>query len=100
MIKCKRCNVSDCYTTDKQYFTVNGEWRHHIRAHCSLCGKFIQYIKKSNPRTFIPIGKYKGLHTYQVDDVEYLRFLHSITEDSRLRDGILNRLKELNAGLL
>ena len=100
MIKCRHCNVSDCYHTDRQYYTVDGVWNYHIRAFCGACGGFIQYLKKPEPRTFIPVGKYKGKHTFQIDDVEYLRWFYSITKDTRLREGIEIRLKELNAGLL
>lgn len=92
---CKNCHNEKEYTTRKQTFS-NGSV--HIRATCKECGTFIKYMPQSEFKTYIPFGKYKGMHTYQVSDVEYLQWLWEVVKDRRLADGIDKRIKELTAG--
>lgn len=92
---CKNCHFENEYTTKKQTFK-NGSV--HIRAECKRCNSFIKYLPQSDFKTYIPFGKYKGNHTYQVSDVEYLQWLWEVVKDKRLADGIDKRIKELTGG--
>ena len=92
---CKNCQVDTQYTTSKQTFK-NGSV--HVRAECNKCNSFIKYLPQSEEKTYIPFGKYKGMHTYQVTDTEYLYWLYSIVKDERLAKGIDKRIQELTAG--
>ena len=101
-ITCRYCGTIGEYTRRrKDYVTRDGYQRYHIQIVCTACDRVIKNEPQTDkPRTFFPYGKYKGLHTYQVDDVSYLRWFHSVSKDQRLKKGIEIRLKELNSGLL
>ena len=94
-IVCQHCGVVNDYDTNFRTFR-NGT--RHKEAICNSCGKHIKFVKQDKPRTYIPFGKYKGSHTYQVNDDKYLKWLVTVVDDKRLKIGIENRIKELNAG--
>jgi len=101
-IICRYCgSINEFKKRRKDFVTKNGNKGYHIQIVCTACDRVIKNeVQKDNPRTFFPYGKYKGLHTYQIDDVSYLRWFHSVSKDERLKLGIQIRLKELNSGLL
>jgi hypothetical protein len=91
-IVCKCGSINDYRTRDKIF--RNGT--KHIEAVCNVCDSHITFIKQlDKPRTFISFGKYKGLHTYQIDDTNYLKWLLTIVKDERLINGVKIRLNEL-----
>jgi predicted nucleic acid-binding Zn-ribbon protein len=89
---CSNCGSVDNYHKTKQEFEDGSI---HIRATCKDCGKYIKYVPKDAPSTYIPFGKYKGRHTYEVDDLDYLRWFITICDKDRLRRGVCNRIDEL-----
>lgn len=94
-VECASCHSVNNYSTEEQVFSDGST---HIRATCNKCGSFIKYMPQSKYKTYIPFGKYKGKHTYEVTDVDYLMWLWEIVTDKRLADGIDKRLRELNGG--
>jgi uncharacterized protein (DUF3820 family) len=97
---CNACgSIDDYHTTEKHYKIKTGETRTHYQAICNGCGGYIKNLPQLHkPQTFIPFGKYKGQHTYQINDEPYLKWLHGVTDAPRLKIGIEIRLKELNGG--
>lgn len=94
-LTCKNCNKETDYITSEQVFTNGSK---HIRATCKECNRFIRYLPQDGIKTYIPFGKFKGMHTYQVTDADYLKWFSTIVKDNRLINGINQRIKELNAG--
>lgn len=97
-IRCNNCGSVNNYRTIDRTFSNGTE---HREAICKDCGMHIKFLPQlDKPKTFIPFGKYKGKHTYQIDDVDYMQWFHSICDDQRLQLGVEMRLRELNAGVL
>lgn len=97
-VVCDKCGLVNDYNTNEKEFK---DGTIHREAVCNGCDTHIKFLPQlDKPKTYIPFGKYKGKHTYQIDDVDYMRWLHSILDDERLKLGIEVRLRELNAGLL
>lgn len=94
-VECARCNSVNDFSTEKQAFQ-NGTT--HIKATCNKCGKFIKWLPQSEEKTYLPFGKYRGQHTYQVTDIDYLKWLLNIITDDRLKSGVQKRIKELTSG--
>lgn len=97
-IVCQHCGTVNDYSKVERTFKDGSE---HLQAICNSCEKHIKFLPQlDKPRTYIPFGKYKGKHTYQIDDTDYMQWFYSICDDQRLKLGIQQRLKELNAGIL
>lgn len=94
-VECAKCGSVNNYSKSEQTFADGST---HIKATCNDCGKFIKWLPQSEIKTYIPFGKYRGKHTYQVSDIEYLQWLWEIVDDKRLANGIDKRIKELTAG--
>lgn len=94
-IVCKSCGSVNNYSTS---FRIFKDGTKHKEATCNDCGKHIRFVPQNKERTFIPFGKYKGKHTYEVDDFDYLKWIYGVVDDKRLKLGITKRLRELNGG--
>jgi len=95
-IVCESCGSVNDY--EVRYRTFRNGTKHK-EAYCTHCDKHITFLKQTNkPRTYIPFGKFKGQHTYQVDDLEYLKWFFTIVDDERLKLGVKNRISELTYG--
>lgn len=94
-VECAKCGSVNNYSTLEQTFTDGST---HIKATCKDCGKFIKWLPQSETKTYIPFGKYRGKHTYQVTDTEYLQWLWKVVGDKRLANGIDKRIRELTGG--
>jgi uncharacterized protein (DUF3820 family) len=97
---CNSCGSIDDYHTKEQHYTIKtGERRTHLQAICNGCDSFIKNLPQLHkPQTFIPFGKYKGSHTFQITDADYLNWLVSVVDNPRLKIAIEIRIKELNGG--
>lgn len=94
-VKCANCGTVNEYSKKEQTFS---DGTTHIKATCNICGNFIKWLPQSEIKTYIPFGKYRGKHTYEVSDVDYLNWLWEVVTDKRLANGIDKRLQELNGG--
>ena len=94
-VECAKCGSVNNFSESEQIFADGST---HIKATCNDCGKFIKWLPQSEIKTYLPFGKYRGQHTYQISDVDYLKWLVTILTDDRLKSGVSKRIKELTAG--
>jgi hypothetical protein len=97
---CPQCGHDEYKTFERTYTTKSGEVRSHYQAICSKCDSYIKNLPQLHkPKTLIYFGKYKSLHTYQVNDVQYLKWMlttDKVQSDQRLKIAVEIRLKEIN----
>jgi len=95
-VVCPKCDSVNDYWTRTNTFSDGTD---HIEAMCENCGSHIKFLPHlDKPKTYLWFGKYEGKHTYEIDDLNYLKWLRTVVDDERLKLGIENRIQELQGG--